>query len=265
MNLALRTLHERLRGGGDPAMVWARLCAAMHAQGDADPCADPAAVAISIGLRGTATEWRRDLRLLGVIAADGGWVESRAHAVRCALELVGDSFDVVTPAAGWAPVATVPRPLRELLRPPAVRQTAGVLLELIDGATSEVVLATPYVDQPAVSAVAGALATARGRGVDVQVITSPGRGQEFAGLGGGELALGGAVRVTEVRTEISPLGSHAKVLVVDRERAYIGSANLTSAGLERHLEVGVVVYGQQVGELARLLAAMQRLGQPILF
>ncbi len=43
---------------------------------------------------------------------------------------------------------------------------------------------------------------------------------------------------------------HAKILVVDRRVALVGSANLTGYGLERNLECGLLVRG---GPVPRLL------------
>lgn len=39
---------------------------------------------------------------------------------------------------------------------------------------------------------------------------------------------------------------HAKLLIVDRRTALVGSANLTSHGLERNLECGLLVRGGAV-------------------
>lgn len=263
MNVALRTLHRRLAAAGEPAAVWTRLRAQIEEGGTGPVDAGRVArLAAAIGARGAVPDWRRDLKLLGVVGGDGCWEEDLAAAVGTALELVGDSFDVAAPYATWAPVATLPRPLHHILRPPAMRQTAGVLLELVDAAVEDVLLASPFVDQPAVRALTESVTQARRRGVDVLVVTSPGRGAEFAQLAG----LGterGSLRVVGVRTEVSPLGSHAKVLVADGRRAYVGSANLTAAGLDRNIEIGVEVEGPQVAELTRLLLGLARLGTPV--
>jgi cardiolipin synthase len=45
---------------------------------------------------------------------------------------------------------------------------------------------------------------------------------------------------------------HAKVLVADRERAVIGSANYSWGGLVANHEVGVLVEGRPAWELARM-------------
>jgi len=263
LNVALRSLHDRLQASGDAKEEWTRIAAAAAAAGGGQRRGriDVAAITSALGVRGPAADWLRDLRTLRVLADDDVWDVQRAASVAVALELAADSFQLVETTETWAPVATLPHSLLNLLRPPAMRQTTGVLLELIDSACDEVLLASPYVDQPAVRAIASALLDARRKGVDVRVITSPGRAQGFASFAT-QVESCRAVKITEVRTEISPLGSHAKVLVVDRQRAYVGSANLTAAGLERNIEVGVEIKGVQVRELARLITALERLGVP---
>lgn len=265
MNLGLRTLHERLAGAGNPAVVWGRVASTAERRWDSNGRLGSgfADVSTVLGLRGTDSEWIRDLRQLGVVRGDGTWDRERARSVEMALELVGDSFDTLGPTAAWAPVATLPRGVARALRLPTLRQTAGVLLELIDGAAQEVLLA-PYVDTAGVNTLRVALSGALMRGVDVTVVTSPGRAAVFASLATAVTPGDrGSLRVAEVRTDVSSLGSHAKLVVVDRRRAYVGSANFTAAGFGRNVEVGVQVEGAQVEEVARLLDALVRCGTPV--
>lgn len=264
MNVALRALHDGLRGPCAVASTWGRFAAAVERGCEAGrPIRghDLDEVLRSLDLRASAAELLYNLRTLGVIGPAGTWHAHRAASVGTALELAADSFDIAGPTVTWAPVATLPGEVRHLLRPPPLRQTAGVMLELIDAAADELILATPFVDLRAVAAMSGSLASARRRGVDLAIVTSVGRGQSFAAIAMNDESDGlGGLRVTEVRTEVSPLGSHAKVLVVDRRRAYVGSANLTAAGLGRNVEIGVEVTGPQVEDLARLLGALERVG-----
>ena len=52
------------------------------------------------------------------------------------------------------------------------------------------------------------------------------------------------------------LASHAKVLLADGKKAYIGSANLTEHGMARFVEIGVLLYGPQAKQLWRVLQAI---------
>jgi len=71
---------------------------------------------------------------------------------------------------------------------------------------------------------------------------------------------GARLRIVEVDSESSPLGSHAKVISADGSRAYLGSANMTSAGYGRQFEIGAAVTGGQVRQIDEILAAVDRLG-----
>ena len=266
MNVALRAVHDALATQGEPSGRWQSLVAALTdrvgAAGRLDgPELRP--VLRSHGCGGTAGEWLANLRLLGVVSADGRLDVRRAESVGTALELAADSFSTLRAAPFWAPVATLPNELRALLRPPPLRHTAGVLLGLIDRATQEILLAAPFVDPHAVTFLADSLIGAGRRSVTVTVITSLGQAVHFSELGrrwNADAEVRGRLRVSEVQTHLSSLGSHAKVIVVDSERGYVGSANLTAAGLARHVEIGVELAGPQVAELARVLAALERVG-----
>lgn len=46
---------------------------------------------------------------------------------------------------------------------------------------------------------------------------------------------------------------HTKAIVVDRQRAIIGSANLTWGGLIHNYEIGILIEGPEAWEIARLV------------
>lgn len=49
---------------------------------------------------------------------------------------------------------------------------------------------------------------------------------------------------------------HAKVVLADRERAYIGSANMTARSLESSMELGVLLQGDDVINVANIIDAI---------
>jgi phosphatidylserine/phosphatidylglycerophosphate/cardiolipin synthase-like enzyme len=264
MNVALRAVYDSLRGGGDPAVRWRTFAAALSSQALSHGnigAQQLRAAGRSVALRIQAGEWLMNLRLLDVLDSDGKLNLARADAVGTALELVANSFEAMGVASFWAPVATLPARLHPLLHPPAMRQTAGVLLELVDRARKKIWLAAPFIDPYGVGFMTNALCAAGIRGVDISVVTSAGQGLLFVDLAGQWRAQStGSLHVSEVHTDLSPLGSHAKLLVIDDERAYVGSANLTAAGLGRHIELGVELAGTQVVELSAVLVILQRIG-----
>jgi phosphatidylserine/phosphatidylglycerophosphate/cardiolipin synthase-like enzyme len=128
------------------------------------------------------------------------------------------------------------------------RTTMGVLMQLIVQAKNRIVIAAPFIQaeygKPA-EVIRTALAQVTAGGVSLQIISSG------AGLQGIEQLLKSIeskhlVHVFSPHAELTngnQLGLHAKFCVVDGERAYVGSANLTGPGLGRHLEMGVLVNG----------------------
>lgn len=125
------------------------------------------------------------------------------------------------------------------------RLTIAVLADLIGEAEQEILLVS-FATQPS-EEIRAALAAAADRGVRIAILLERtddnpqfnGRSDPFPGIPATRLAWPSARR---------PPGAsmHAKVLVVDRETALVGSANLTGYGLERNLECGLLVRGGPV-------------------
>lgn len=131
-----------------------------------------------------------------------------------------------------------------------VRLTVAVVADLIATAREEIVLAS-YATVPG-EAVESALVDAAGRGVEITLVLE--RPQDNPGFAGQSDPLGQvAARRLHWPADARPKGAslHAKVLVVDRRLALVGSANLTGAALQRNLECGLLVEG---GAVPRRLA-----------
>ncbi len=78
-----------------------------------------------------------------------------------------------------------------------------------------------------------ALTAAEGRGVDVRLIVSP--SEEFATERSDLAAAGVDIRLA------SSLYIHAKLIVADGERAFIGSQNLSATSLDQNRELGIII------------------------
>jgi hypothetical protein len=201
------------------------------------------------------------LRQLGVISPSGFLVAARADALATSLDLVGDSFAFYTEKDTWRPVATIPEAYWRGDRIPTVRQTAGTVLQIIESSRRTLRIAAPYVDHAAVELIRQPVLQCGRRRVCIRITTSPGYGLQFQQLvDGWPGGATGSITVVEVDTTISPLGSHAKVITADGERAYIGSANLTAAGLGRQFELGADVLGSGVAVLDAVLQSVDELG-----
>lgn len=131
------------------------------------------------------------------------------------------------------------------------RLTLAVVAGLIDEAREEILLVS-YATAPSVE-VRAALTRAVERGVTITTLlerpqdnpTFTGHADPLAGIP--HRALRWPAQAREAGASM-----HAKVLVIDRSSALVGSANLTGYGVERNLECGILVRG---GSLPAALVA----------
>ena len=103
------------------------------------------------------------------------------------------------------------------------------------------------------SEVEDALVNAARRGIQVQVILPvPGNGSSDSNNEGISTIRQGRVQVKEDPR----LYMHAKIIIVDGQRAFVGSENISTASLNRNRELGIVVSDQSV--LTTLSQTFQR-------
>lgn len=125
------------------------------------------------------------------------------------------------------------------------RLTLAVVADLIDQAHAEILLVS-YATVPSVE-VRDALGRAADRGVRITTLLE--RAEDNPSFGGHANPANPLGHIS-ARRLVWPAGErdsgaamHAKILVVDRRCALVGSANLTGYGVERNLECGVLVRG----------------------
>jgi len=165
-------------------------------------------------------------------------------------------------------VATLPDslPLSPQTRQ-AILPLVAALHRLITDAEQEILILNPFFEHEGFDRLASALLAAAARGATITIVTrrlsdttsinhqvlkelllqacAQGLGKRFAFW-----------EYQQVEGARMVLTSHAKVLVADGEKAYIGSANLTEYGMSRFLEIGVILEGVQVEHLKRILKAV---------
>lgn len=146
--------------------------------------------------------------------------------------------------------------------PRGLRRTTGeTLIGLASTARSRIRLASPYVDETGITLLADAIAAATRRGVVVDLFDPSGwdpARAAVAALRDAVTTSGDPTRLRLVRALPDAPFAHLKVMVVDGSAAYIGSANLTAAGLAgRNLELGVLVRGPQVAAIEHILDRYQ--------
>ncbi|MFM9106524.1 MAG: phospholipase D-like domain-containing protein [Chloroflexota bacterium] len=102
-----------------------------------------------------------------------------------------------------------------------------------------------------------AIARAAERGVTVRIVMSPGDDRQLSTL------RGLAERGVEVRL-VSDVYIHAKVFLVDGERAFVGSQNMTSTSLDQNRELGAIVEDPgAVERIGRVFDLDFRLGREV--
>jgi len=139
------------------------------------------------------------------------------------------------------------------------RRTEQVILEVIDSAKHDIFLVT-YVFYKA-SSIVDALNAATSRGVDVNILLESSSEHGGAIRGDSVKTMADAVPEAMIyvwdpvakKSEGDALSAsvHAKCAVADSRLAFITSANLTSAALERNMELGLLIRGGTVPDRLR--------------
>jgi phosphatidylserine/phosphatidylglycerophosphate/cardiolipin synthase-like enzyme len=137
------------------------------------------------------------------------------------------------------------------------RGTTETLVTLITSARERITISAPFIDEVGLNYLSTPLALATKRGVHVDLILSNWNSpieRAVLTLHAG-IARQGDSALLRIRSIAEPgPWPHLKVLSVDGASAYIGSANLTEAGLAgRNIELGVLVRGAQVQAIERIL------------
>lgn len=161
----------------------------------------------------------------------------------------------VTVAEPWDLVASLP-PGASL--PAGLRYTtAETLAHLVMGARRSLRLAAPFIDRSGLSFLGDALAAATQRGVALEILlpTRSTHADDALDELRETIRMSGSItRFSVSRLRYDAPWAHLKVLTSDTSSAYIGSANVTGAGLTGHnLELGVLVRGPAVSVVERVL------------
>jgi len=188
-------------------------------------------------------------RLLAFLERLEGAITPRQQRLLANAPLDAVEVTITTPA-GWSAGETDLLPRLE---------------ELVMDADGSLVMVTPFFTEFGIDKFVTRLAQRAADGVTVNVITrdtDEGDAEEAVqrleraavDIGGGALE---NISVYDYGTATERL--HAKALVADGERAYIGSANLTSYSLQEAIEIGVIVDGPAVEEISAFLSEVREL------
>jgi len=155
----------------------------------------------------------------------------------------------------WDLVASLPS---GTVLPEGLRRTTGeTLVQLVVQATTTLRLAAPFIDRPGLSFVGDALAAATARGVTLEILLPTRSPHADDALDELEATIrrGGTIGNFQIsRLRFDAPWAHLKVMTSDSIAAYIGSANITGAGIAgRNLELGVLVRGPTVVVVEQIL------------
>ncbi|MGH3024820.1 MAG: phospholipase D-like domain-containing protein [Gaiellaceae bacterium] len=161
----------------------------------------------------------------------------------------------MTLAEPWDLVASLPG---GTALPQGLRRTTGeTLVQLVVQATATLRLVAPFIDRPGLSFIGDALAAATTRRVHLEILLptrSTHADDALEDLKSTIARSGDPANFTVSRLRYDAPWAHLKVLTSDSSSAYIGSANVTGAGIAGHnLELGVLVRGHMVAVVESIL------------
>lgn len=135
--------------------------------------------------------------------------------------------------------------------------------QLIDNSEKEILIVTPFLTRFGIDHLVKRLARATDRNVRVKILTRDtddpdGNGEHIEYLQEtiGEEGFPSLLDIYDYGGGAGRL--HAKAVVADGERAFIGSANMTSYSLREAIEVGVIIEGGIVGDIHDFFETVQR-------
>ena len=168
----------------------------------------------------------------------------------------------VTAQEPWDLVASLPAGTD---LPAGLNRTTGeTMVQLVVEATTTLRLASPFIDRPGLSFLCEPFAVATSRGVRLEILLPTRSSHADDALNDLEQSVirDGSIdhlQISRLRPEAP--WAHLKVLTTDASVAYIGSANITRAGLAGHnLELGVLVRGPGVQVVEQVLDIYREIG-----
>ncbi|PZF83940.1 phospholipase D-like domain-containing protein [Jiangella anatolica] len=226
-------------------------------------CDDPRAAAVELARLLMAERPDRSAAIRAGLEPD------LVHVLRNRLRGMGDGIPTLCQeAAAWvlgrrSLVLTEPWDLVASLPsgaslPAGLRHTTGeTLVQLVVGATQRLCLAAPFIDRRGLSFMGDALAAATSRGVRLEILL-PTRSTQaddaLHDLTATIQADGSPDHYSVATLRADAPWAHLKVLTADSTAGYIGSANVTGAGIGgRNLELGVLVRGERVAIVEQIL------------
>lgn len=140
------------------------------------------------------------------------------------------------------------------------------LRNLVEKAEDDIFLVTPFFSDQIADRLVNPIDAAAQRGVDITITTryltygEKDYNRDFVRTLFQHDAIRERTQLYEYVRDVDDLGGtvHAKMLVVDEEACYLGTANLTHRGLRDNLELGVILRDDSVAKLRSLVDSLRR-------
>lgn len=190
-----------------------------------------------------------ELRDKGVVHGDGHPSPVGAARLILVIEMLGQVFP--SPAAaplGGRLVFTSPEDLYAL---PAEQRLDLLVADIIRMSTSELHIGSGFWNEQGIDLILDVLVPAvRSRGVRAKLYAQDDSERQLERLRSEAVDLLDSTSLQVLFYQGPPNSlMHAKFVVADRERGYLGTANLTSLGFRHHIEVGVELTAIQADQL----------------
>ena len=157
----------------------------------------------------------------------------------------------------WQHRTLLPQSLRSKFR-----DLDELIRDLVASATSRLIIVSPYLSPAGMSALKSGIAISATKGAWIRIVTTGLERPEglnrqainvlMQGIEGDAIKKRTRLLTGSEQETLSFL--HAKVIVADGARGYLGSANLSRGGLENNFEVGTALTNQQAQALDELVA-----------
>lgn len=202
------------------------------------------------------------LKNAGVLhSVDGAVARERLDRITRAAELLTER----SPPAENELVATIPEAETSIEE----RHFGPLLLrlrQLVEDATEDIFLVTPFFSDTIADKLVNPLNDAARRGVGITITTryltygEKDYNRDFVQTLFEREAIRDRTTLYEYVRDVDDLGGtvHAKMLVVDNDVCYLGTANITHRGLRDNLELGVILRDDSVTKLRELADSLRR-------
>jgi len=163
-------------------------------------------------------------------------------------------------------VATIPRE-ETAIDESAFGNLLYQLRDLIASAEREIIIMNPFFSEQIVDRISSPLQSAAERGVSITIITRSLTYDDHNEYNREAIKnlfqnaeIADQTRLYEYVEDTEDLGGtfHAKMVLADNTRCYLGTANLTHRGLRDNLELGLIFYDDNIEKLRKLIRSLTR-------